>query len=660
VTLVEMLVTLAVLLLMMTAIVQIFQAATSALNGAQVYQELDNQLRRLDGTIRSDLRGVTARMTPPLNPKDNLGYFEYGENSFADLQGEDCDDYVRFTAKAPAGHPFVGRVWPQPVTSGGNQVMNTNTNVLPITITSDYAEIIYFLRNGNLYRRVLLVAPDRQSSIVQSNAFTPVVLGGFTVSWQGVNDLSAHPAPTGPNANITATAAPIVLNALGDLTNRENRFAAPRFANDFCLVTGAFGTDGVPDDLNTDGIPDFYPTLYTDSMGALPAGLIFAPGYALPSGGSFLTMAFPYVYPGAYTHPEHDPTTTIGVGAGGVAPGWIHTPIPDYTQYPFDGTLANSLLYLQRLNHAPIDVGDNLFTPSAQPPVNTAGSLQQTWWGFPTWRETLSAAWSDPTVQVNLNLIAAGTFAQPAGLNPRDPSIVVANDGQLLPSMSALSAFRIAPQPYADDFGNGSGIVSTGNNLNLWNISWEDELIMTGVRSFDIKAYDDLFGGFVDLGWGDDARLTNVAPGYLTGTPSTSTWGGRTVDTFTTMAHEGRMPPLTADQRFDYQFGQQYYPGLTYNGNVGDDRNTVVRLRRVWETWSTEYTNAPAYAINNSTASAADNDPTGPPFSPPIYPSYPPPYPAPLKGIQIQIRVTDPTNQRVKQMTIRHDFTDRQ
>ena len=36
----------------------------------------------------------------------------------------------------------------------------------PITITSEYAEIIYFLRNGNLYRRVLLVAPERQSAIV--------------------------------------------------------------------------------------------------------------------------------------------------------------------------------------------------------------------------------------------------------------------------------------------------------------------------------------------------------------------------------------------------------------------------------------------------------------------------------------------------------------
>ena len=51
--------------------------------------------------------------------------------------------------------------------------------------------------------------------------------------------------------------------------------------------------------------------------------------------------------------------------------------------------------------------------------------------------------------------------------------------------------------------------------------------------------------------------------------------------------------------------------------------------------------------------------PAGPPFTPPIYPSYPPPYPAPLRGIQIQIRVMDPTNQRVKTLTIRQDFTDK-
>src|SRR5262245_46679914 len=89
VTLVEMLVTVALPVLMMTALTQIFTAATGAVSAARTIQELDGSLRQLDSTIRTDLQGVTARMTPPLDPEHNLGYFEYGENQFADLQGED-------------------------------------------------------------------------------------------------------------------------------------------------------------------------------------------------------------------------------------------------------------------------------------------------------------------------------------------------------------------------------------------------------------------------------------------------------------------------------------------------------------------------------------------------------------------------------------------
>src|SRR5262249_31369011 len=164
VTLVEMLVTVAVLVIIMTILVQIFQAATGSVSAAQAYQQLDDQLRRIDGIIRADLEGVTARFTPPLDPAQNLGYFEYGENEFAHIQGEDGDDYVRFTAKAPPGRPFTGRFWPDYwYNASTKQAFPNALPSYPITITSDYAEIIYFVRNGNLYRRVFLVAPDLQT-----------------------------------------------------------------------------------------------------------------------------------------------------------------------------------------------------------------------------------------------------------------------------------------------------------------------------------------------------------------------------------------------------------------------------------------------------------------------------------------------------------------
>ena len=86
-TLVEMLVVVALTVLMMTIIAQIFQATTGAIQIARAYQEIEQDLRAVEGTIKRDLAGVTAKFTPPLNPKDGLGYFEYGENEFADAQG---------------------------------------------------------------------------------------------------------------------------------------------------------------------------------------------------------------------------------------------------------------------------------------------------------------------------------------------------------------------------------------------------------------------------------------------------------------------------------------------------------------------------------------------------------------------------------------------
>ncbi len=775
VTLVEMLVTVAVLVIIMTILVQVFQGATGALSAAQATQELDNSLKLLDATIRQDLGGATARFTPPLDPALNLGYFEYGENEFADIQGEDCDDYIRFTAKAPAGRPFTGRAFlppqqtlPSNLTATGPPAQYMQSQ--PVTITSEYAEIIYFLRDGNLYRRVLLVAPELQSSIAPTftnggyflnanggmsrNAFAPASLGLANVSWQGVNDLSARPAATGPNVQalanlpINQASQTIVLNTLGDLTNRHNRFAYSRFANDFVgLPIGNPPTppplpDGLADDLNGDNVPDYYPTLYPGvfipyNPNLPPTAtwhLIFEPTYVNAAPGFRTTgiLGFPFVFPGAYSKAQ---------ALSSDAFGWIHAPAP-YAIYTnagacnlitFDG---NPLAYLQNLNHNPVDVGDNLPTLNNSVPTavgtgkNAQAEMWQTWWGFPTWRETLSPAWTDPTVQVNVGPVnlafAAPSPQQPTGLLPLSPAAAGANSevsaGQLNPNRPGLlpamtNLFRNTAQLFNDGWGdplnNGQSntffqVPSPPNPLTpgLWNtLSWEDDLIMTGVRSFDIKAYDNALAGYGDLGWGDDLRLyipfsnytnyqlpnngLNNTPGpvnvplYLGTTnfpvpPPVTVWpplvpGGTLFSTINqTFAHEGRMPPLVEDNRLDAQnpnptyvnfnnFVAQYGPTHpNYSSNIGDDNKGVVRLRRVWDSWSTDYSRAPANGVWPPNATGGNAGvPLGPPFSPPVFPSYPPPYPAPLRGIQIQIRVVDPANQRVKSLTIRQDFTDK-
>ncbi len=193
-----MLVVVALLVLMMTIIVSIFGAATGAVSVAKVYQGLDDELRQIDSVIRQDLQGATARFNPPLDPSENRGYFEYIENAPADSQGEDSDDCIKFTTQAPPGQPFTGRFYVPTSTTGMTNVqLALFYNSQPITITSDYAEIIYFLRHGNLYRRVLLIVPEKQQIVTAGGvipSFPTRMFGNLsTISWQGANDISAPP-----------------------------------------------------------------------------------------------------------------------------------------------------------------------------------------------------------------------------------------------------------------------------------------------------------------------------------------------------------------------------------------------------------------------------------------------------------------------------------
>ncbi len=680
VTLIEMLVAVALLVLMMTIIVQVFAAATGAVSTQRVYQELDTSLRQVDTMLRQDLAGVTARFTPPLDPQKNLGYFEYIENSFADNQGEDADDCLKFTAKAPEGQVFTGRMFLQNAMNaplGGLSAAQQSVyyNSQPVTITSQYAEIIYFLRNGNLYRRVLLVAPERQSSVYQGTTgtgsfryspFNPYPSAtSLSTSWQGMNDISAHPAAplTDPLKSVTALEV-IILNTLGDLTNRENRFASPRFVNDFVQVSDTTATavnssDGVPDDQNGDTVPDFWPSLYPNAIAAGLLNEVVPTTVTMRPYGSALNMAFPYIYPYAYSHPDAE---TLNLG-------WIHSPNPYYTS----AVAGSWLAVLNHLNHNPLLGGDSL--PRPYHPTNS--SLIETYWGFPTWRETMHVAWTDP-----YRTIASAGIGPSFGLVPLSASSQPADTLNFLPPMTNAyipntnTQIRLTPQLYNDGYGSNSSFIAyTGlppaQQDALWKQLFEDDLIMTGVRSFDVKALDNAYGSYADLGWGDDLRLytpyipvkpTDVPPylgqGISGGTainqllvwPPNASNTSTTSNTFDlysqTFAHEGRIPPLTWDNKLDAQ---------TFSQNVGENNASTVRLRRVWDSWSTDYSKAPATGVNPN---------TGQPYGAvlgqqAIYPSYPPPYPMPLRGIQIQIRVSDPRGERVKVLTVRQDFSDK-
>jgi hypothetical protein len=325
-------------------------------------------------------------------------------------------------------------------------------------------------------------------------------------------------------------------------------------------------------------------------------------------------MAFPFIFPNSYSQP--DPfSVTNGLGR-------IHSIDPSW----------NAAGVNPNLNHNPIDLGDSLSSPTGL----------QTWWGFPTWRETASPFWVDPIKRIN-DAAAAPFYQVPPGA--AEPPLTQFS-GLSAPTVNSTPLPPIPTQPFTDNLPAASPFTMPPQAV------WEDDLLATNVRSFDVKAYDpnpgyvdaggnaiSLQAGYYDLGY---ASISNSA--YMSGTPAVS---------LGTFGHEGRMPPRVADGRIDphYPIVRNPANGIPGPRNVGDDAITVVRLRRVWDSWSTEYTAAPAIPL----------DPTaGPPNNfPPTYPSYPAPYPAPLRGIQIQIRMTDPNDQRTKTLTIRQDFTEK-
>lgn len=181
-TLVEMLVSVTLVLMMMGLFASIFQIATGSMTKQRGISQQDQRARILATNVRKDLQHRTFRYMYPFCPEENhltsptsfanrTGYFYISTNDpYTGL-----DDVIQFTVNAnittedPDSTPFFGRAAElvdrsnsgasptslhinpnQPETDDGAFAANSGAS-------SPYAEISYFIRNGNLYRRVILI-----------------------------------------------------------------------------------------------------------------------------------------------------------------------------------------------------------------------------------------------------------------------------------------------------------------------------------------------------------------------------------------------------------------------------------------------------------------------------------------------------------------------
>lgn len=172
-TLVEMLVATALVVLMMLLFAQVFQVATGLVSEQKGLANHDQDVRTLTILLRGDMGQRSFRDVVPFQPTSDVvepdpqtrGFFSISENEPA----SGTDDVLHFTTKISEEDspqlPFAGKtVLLNTAGATGDLLANRNQpefddGQLSVNNTgmSRYAEVCWFLRNGILYRRQLLI-----------------------------------------------------------------------------------------------------------------------------------------------------------------------------------------------------------------------------------------------------------------------------------------------------------------------------------------------------------------------------------------------------------------------------------------------------------------------------------------------------------------------
>lgn len=210
-TLVEMLVAVTLVLLMMSMFAQIFQIAGGSITKQRGIAENDQRTRTFQNVLKADLDKRTFRLVMPWaagedgtlaesRGPERAGYLYISEND----PNSALDDFLQFTTnvyiltKNKNTDPYFGKATKLP--ADNNVALNTNPNqpeaddsqpVINGTTQSAAAEVAYFLRGSNLYRRVLLIREplDLTNAQAQPTYTTNPVRDAF--DW---NDTSTLPA----------------------------------------------------------------------------------------------------------------------------------------------------------------------------------------------------------------------------------------------------------------------------------------------------------------------------------------------------------------------------------------------------------------------------------------------------------------------------------
>ncbi|MFM9116813.1 MAG: type II secretion system protein J [Planctomycetota bacterium] len=252
-TLVEMLVTTAVTLTILLALVNVFAWVGDRVASGRAMIEMSNALRAASTRLRTDLDNLTVPVRPFPSPDSSQGYFEYIERVLNDDSGRklptplslvgDTDDILAFTARS-VGERYTGQ-WLGP--QGGNLIARA--------ITAPEAEVYWWAQyddiNGDLmttadeqvsrslHRRVLLIRPDLNRPAT-GNMFTlPTYFnpGKNTYNTSNnadlillLNDLRRLYNTTNISFRLTSTGnannlvVNVTANTLADLSQRENRW----------------------------------------------------------------------------------------------------------------------------------------------------------------------------------------------------------------------------------------------------------------------------------------------------------------------------------------------------------------------------------------------------------------------------------------------------